>query len=276
MSEQLVIAVDVSNVLFRMAFAVREPNVSEVSYRFWCHVRAWERYWQPRLLVFCVDRLPGSPSFRNLWYPEYKATRVRNEAIATVVSQVVEQIPINSEMIGRQLLTCQNGCEADDVIAAVVAKARKLDWRAAILSSDKDLRQLLVKGSVSNIKTVSLQAESVHSAEYVTAESFEAEHGIRPDQLADYLALVGDTSDNVPGCPGIGDKIATGLLTKFQTLDAIVAAKRFALPLSKKQEASLRAWANDPNGMRLSRALVKLYPPEIGALKHSPESANVV
>jgi DNA polymerase-1 len=94
------------------------------------------------------------------------------------------------------------GVEADDVIATLVARARERGWDVVVYTGDKDLMQLVGDG----VQVI----DSMRDVTYDTA-AVEQKFGVGPDQLRDYLALVGDTSDNVPGMSGIGKVTATKL-----------------------------------------------------------------
>lgn len=109
-----------------------------------------------------------------------------------------------------------DGFEADDVIAAATARALKAGMHVVIMTHDKDLAQLLDDPRVSILDIVSGQ---LRGADHVV-KTF----GVTPSQLGDWLAIVGDASDNVPGIQGIGPKGATALLTRFGSIDGVVDA----------------------------------------------------
>lgn len=137
------------------------------------------------------------------------------------------------------------GHEADDLVAAAVEKAKAKGLRVVIASSDKDLMQLV------DDETVMLwdaMRDKVYGAPEVTAK-----FGVPPAQLRDLLALVGDTSDNVPGVPGVGPKTAAELLTQFGSLDAVY--QRLAEVKKQKLRDSLKEHEADA---RISQELVTL------------------
>src|SRR5262249_36943829 len=106
-----------------------------------------------------------------------------------------------------------DGLEADDVIAVAVARAREKGLRVVIASSDKDLMQLV---DDEHVVLWDAMREKVYGPPEVVAK-----FGVPPSQLRDLLALVGDTSDNVPGVHGVGPKTAAELLLQFGTMDAL-------------------------------------------------------
>jgi DNA polymerase I len=137
------------------------------------------------------------------------------------------------------------GLEADDLVAVAVARARARGLRVVIASSDKDLMQLVDDEHV-------VLWDAMRDRVYGEPEVI-AKFGVPPAQLRDLLALVGDTSDNVPGVPGIGPKTATELLTQFGTFDALYS--RLDEVKKVKIRESLKEHEADA---RISRELVTL------------------
>ncbi len=105
------------------------------------------------------------------------------------------------------------GFEADDVLATVAREAEALGGNCMVVTGDKDCRQLI---------TDHVQVYNVRKDLYYDAAALEEEWGVRPDQVVDYQALVGDAVDNVPGVAQIGPKAARELLEKYDTLDGIL------------------------------------------------------
>ena len=156
----------------------------------------------------CVFDAKGK-TFRDDWYPEYKANR------AKMPDDLVAQIePI--EAVVRALgypVVIQDGVEADDVIGTLAHKAQAAGWRTVMATGDKDLTQL-VNSEVLWFNTMSGDALDVAG---VTAK-----FGVPPERMIDYLTLVGDSVDNVPGVEKVGPKTAVKWLTEFGTLDNII------------------------------------------------------
>ena len=152
---------------------------------------------------------PGK-TFRDDWYPEYKANR------PPMPDDLVRQLEPLQELVranGWPLLVV-DGVEADDVIGTL-AKAAKRDGIDTLIStSDKDLAQLVEPG-VTCVNTM--------SNETLDPEGVVAKFGVRPDQVLDLLALTGDAVDNVPGVPKVGPKTAAKWLAQYGSLDNIVA-----------------------------------------------------
>ena len=151
---------------------------------------------------------PKGKTFRHEMYPDYKATRQKTP------EELHAQVPLVEEILralGVPVLRTE-GFEADDLIATLATRSRAEGRECWIVSGDKDLLQL-VGGSVKALRPDSSFAYSPYGPEEV-----KAEWGVEPAQILDYLSLIGDASDNVPGVPGVGDKTALKLLTEFHGL----------------------------------------------------------
>lgn len=145
-------------------------------------------------------------SFRNEMYKEYKANRsAMPEELKSQISYVHKII----KAMGLKILM-EEGVEADDVIASLV---HQINDKKIISTGDKDLMQL-VNDDVTVINTMDYKI--------FTPKEVEAKFGVQPEQIRDYLALVGDTADNIPGVPGVGPKTAIKLLTEYKDLDTLI------------------------------------------------------
>jgi DNA polymerase-1 len=190
----------------------------------------------------CVVFDAGRRTFRNEIYADYKAHRP--PAPEDLQIQMPYFRPIVDAM--RWPVLAIEGVEADDVIATLACRARERGWEVVIYSADKDLTQLTGNG-VSMI-------DALHQKTY-TREEVEKKYGVPPEQVADYLALIGDTTDNIPGVPGVGGKTAAKLLADHGSVEGIIAANPVIPRLKVKQPFS------DPEQverLRLSRRLVEL------------------
>src|ERR1039457_672274 len=137
----------------------------------------------------------GVPTHRVQEFPEYKANR------AETPPDLLDQIPFVRRIL-----------EADDVIGTLARRAEALGMDVAIVSSDKDMLQLVDEHVT--------MLNPAKDDEWYDAEKVKTFMGVRPDQVADLLALKGDAVDNIPGAPGIGDKGAKELIERFGSLDA--------------------------------------------------------
>ena len=151
------------------------------------------------------------PSFREEIFKEYKATR------PPMPSNMPVQIPYVKEIIRAMGIHSveKEGFEADDVIGTMVARLRDQDVEIYLVTSDKDMMQFVSK-NVFVFDTM----KNVLMGEPEVTEKF----GVKPSLISDFLALCGDTSDNIPGVLGIGDKTARELVSSFGTIDEIYAS----------------------------------------------------
>lgn len=149
------------------------------------------------------------PTFRHEKYVGYKAQRRKADA------EMIEQIPLTKQMIETMGLVQleQAGYEADDIIGTL---ATQQTGEVVILTGDQDTMQL-----VSDTVHVMMPPRGREPARVYGPKEVVAKYGVRPDQIVDYKALVGDASDNIPGVAGVGPKGASELLQKYGTLDEI-------------------------------------------------------
>ena len=197
----------------------------------------------PTHLAVILDK--SGKSFRNDMYPAYKAHR------PPAPEDLIPQFPLIREATRAFSLPCieEEGLEADDIIASYARAAARQGWHVTIVSSDKDLMQLVSEGAdgacidmldpMKNIR--------IHGAEVI--EKF----GVGPDLVGDVLALMGDSADNVPGIRGIGPKTATKLIQEHGNLEGALAAAPAMKPGKLRDSLIEQA-----DMARLSRTLVAL------------------
>jgi DNA polymerase-1 len=166
---------------------------------------------RPHMLAVAMDS--KGRTFRYAIDARYKATRPAAPPDLSQQMSRVEQIVRAWDVACFQ----KEGLEADDVIAAVTARALGESWQVVIVSADKDLMQL-VRDSDDRVLLWDSMRDRVYAAPEVREKL-----GVSPSQVRDFLALTGDTSDNVPGVPGVGPKTAADLLGQFGSLDAVYA-----------------------------------------------------
>jgi DNA polymerase-1 len=193
---------------------------------------------QPDFL-FCAFDLPGK-TFRHALYEQYKAGRPEmHEDLVPQIGYVHRMV----EALGIPLLA-HEGFEADDIVATVARLTEELGGRCVIVSGDKDCRQLI---------TEHVKLYNIRKNEVIDREVLRQEWGVTPNQVVDYQALVGDSTDNVPGVPLIGPKAARDLLEKYHTLENILAHVDEVGGAAKKE--NLKKYRQQA---LLSRTLVKL------------------
>lgn len=189
--------------------------------------------------IAVVFDAPG-PTFRHEKYPLYKANRPEPP------QDLIIQIPKILELVRAYKLPMISvpGFEADDVIATLTRRAKSLKWNVIIVSADKDLTQLVSDGVI----MWDPQKDIIFDEKEV-----QKKFGVLPAKMLDYLSLVGDSSDNIPGVRGIGPKTATNLINEFGSLDGIYDQ------LEKIVKPKLRATLENSKGNAfLSRELAKL------------------
>jgi DNA polymerase-1 len=190
-------------------------------------------------------------SFRHEVYPAYKATREKLEpALQEAFDRSVERVGQLLAAFHVPLIVLE-GYEADDVIGTLAERAAERGWQAVIVSGDKDFYQL-VSPAVALLNPGRGGPAAVDE-QWVDQTNAAERLGVPPERVVDYLALVGDASDNVPGVRGVGDKTARQLIEQFGNLDAILARAGEASP--KRARAALLAHADEA---RLSRDLVTI------------------
>ncbi|MCB8881784.1 DNA polymerase I [Acidisoma cellulosilytica] len=190
---------------------------------------------------FAVIFDAGRLTFRNRLYPDYKAHRPPAPDDLIPQFALVRQATAAFGVPGIEL----DDWEADDLIASYAAETRRLGGRCTIVSSDKDLMQLIGDG-VDMLDP--MKQKPIGAAEVM--EKF----GVTPDKVIDVQALIGDSVDNVPGVPGIGPKTAALLMAEYGSLDAILAAAQDGMKASKRRDALVE----HAEAARMSRTLVEL------------------
>jgi DNA polymerase-1 len=162
----------------------------------------------PDYFVIAQDSM--TPTFRHEKYPDYKITREKTPPDLHAQIEPIEEI---LELLAIPMIRV-NGYEADDIIAALAARCRKAKQHCYIISGDKDLLQLAGDG-------VQILKPDKSGFSELGREEVHEGWGVYPEQIRDYLALVGDSSDNVPGVKGIGAKTAVKLLEEYESLDGV-------------------------------------------------------
>ena len=163
----------------------------------------------PADYIACVFD-PKGKTFREDWYPQYKANR---PPMAEDLSVQIEPLFEGIRALGWPLIIVE-GVEADDVIGTLVAHAERHGVRSIVSTGDKDMAQL-VNDHVTLVNTM--------SNEVLDADGVQAKFGVPAARIVDYLALIGDSVDNVPGVEKVGPKTAVKWLSEYGSLDNIIA-----------------------------------------------------
>ena len=258
-SANSLILVDGSSYLFR-AFHALPPLTNSKGvptgavYGVLNMLRKLKQDYDPAYMAVVFD--PKGKTFRNDLYPEYKANRgAMPEDLQVQIAPLHDAI----RALGLPLVVV-DGVEADDVIGTLALQAKAEGLQVVISTGDKDMAQLVGDG-VELVNTMS--NKTLDRAAVV--EKF----GVPPERIIDYLALMGDTVDNIPGVPGVGPKTAAKWLNEYGTLDDVIAnAENIKGKIGEKFRAHLSA-------LPLSRELVTIkldvdLPVAIGELTPQP------
>jgi len=242
-SQPSVFLIDGTNYIYRAFYAIRGLSTSRgfptnAIYGFTNMLMKLCRDWAPDYIAVAFDA--KGPTFRHEAYDQYKANR------SAMPDELRPQIdPIKDIVRGFSITVIEEqGIEADDAIGTLAKRCEAAGMRVIIASGDKDLMQLVSDNvlMVDTMKNISYDIEGVRGR-----------FGVGPDRVVDILGLAGDTSDNVPGIPGVGEKTALKLVNQFGSLEEVLenAEKVKGKGLSEK----LRDFADQA---RMSKDLVTI------------------
>lgn len=189
-------------------FSNKEGHPTNAIYGFYAMLLKVMEEVKPDLLTICFDQ--GAPTFRMNLYAGYHANRPKMQ---DKLGEQVEPLRESLKQIGIPIVAI-DGYEADDLIGTLSGQAKEKGLETVILTGDRDLLQL-VNGSVKLLMPIT----GITKAVLMGSAEVEDKYGIKPSQVIDYKALVGDPSDNYPGVGGIGPKTASALLQKFGTVE---------------------------------------------------------
>ncbi len=241
--KEQVYLIDGSSYIYRAYFAIRHLSNSKgeatnAVYGFTNMLLNLLRDKQPGHVAVIFDS--KGPTFRKELYSEYKANR------AAMPDDLVPQIPLIKEVVkGFNLPALEKpGYEADDIIATLAKRYVAEGYQVTVVTGDKDLMQIVSD----DVQLLDTMKGKVSRREEVI-ERF----GVPPEQVLDILGLAGDTSDNIPGVPGIGEKTASTLIKEFGDIENLLA--NIDKVKGKKRQENLREFADQA---RLSRKLADL------------------
>ena len=243
---------DGNSIINRAFFGVRPLTTREglythAIYGFLNILEKVEKEEQPEAICVAFD-LHG-PTFRHLRYDGYKATR------HGMPEELAMQMPVMKDVLRAMnipIYECK-GWEADDVIGTVGKICSNNEWECVVVTGDRDSLQLIDENV--HIKLVISKPGQTTYTLY-NKELFEQEYGFAPKKLIDLKALMGDSSDNIPGVKGIGEKTAKALLQKFGSLDGVYEHLDDASIKPKMREKLV----NDKENAYLSYELATIIP----------------
>jgi DNA polymerase-1 len=207
--------IDASYYVFRAWFSMpddmqdRDGELTNALYGFTRFLGDFLEYTRPDYVAVAFDTSHAT-CFRNEIYPDYKANR---DPAPEELKQQFDRCRQVTRALGLREYAEQR-YEADDIIGTLVTRMRFKGLRSTILSRDKDLAQLLDAGDVMWDYT---------GGKKTAYKDVPAKYGVRAEQMVDFLALAGDSVDNIPGVRGVGPKTAVALLQHFDNMDAIYA-----------------------------------------------------
>jgi len=214
MNSRKLVLVDGTAVLYRSFYAIRELSTAagrptNALFGFIRMLKQVREMWTPSHWAVTFDG--GLPKARRELMETYKAQR------PPMPDDLKSQIPLAQDYLDRSEITWirMEGEEADDVIATLAEQARPECEAILIATSDKDMFQLVDE----KVKIVPVAGKEG----ILDVEGVKKKTGVTPSQIIDWLSMVGDSSDNIPGVPGVGAKTAAKLLEQFGSLDALLA-----------------------------------------------------
>ncbi|MEI7616960.1 MAG: 5'-3' exonuclease H3TH domain-containing protein, partial [Actinomycetota bacterium] len=234
------ILIDGNNIAYRAFFALPQTIatsggiITNAVYGFTTMVLRLIEYNKPDYIISAFDS--KAPTFRHELFKEYKAQRVK------MPDELISQFPLIKEVLETLNIKCieYDGFEADDIIASLAYKLKDDFTEVLVVSGDKDILQL-VGG---NIKVMALRKGMTDTITYSKEEVIQ-KLGVPPEKIKDLLALMGDSSDNIPGIKGIGPKSAVELLNKFENIEGIyehlhdIKSDRIRQLLSENRKAAI-------------------------------------
>jgi DNA polymerase-1 len=248
MPAKLACLIDANAYIFRAFFGMppmHAPDGTPVNatYGFLRTALKVMRERDPEVVVAAFE---SGQSFRNQLYDEYKANR--DEPPDDLIPQF-DSARRTAAAVGIRCLEI-DGYEADDVIGTMAGELRRDGYQVLMVTSDKDMAQLVGDGV--------LLYDAAKDRE-LDAEGVAAVFGVRPEQIVDYLALVGDSVDNIPGVRGIGPKTARALLAEFGSIEAMLADLERIVQLPIRGAGAVRdKIANAGEQLQLARELATI------------------
>jgi DNA polymerase I len=205
-------------------FKTKSGRPTNVIYGFFAMLQRATDMFQPTHLVICFDT--PAKTFREKMLPTYQSQRPK------ISDDFIQQIPVLKDLITTAGIVQaeKEGFEADDVIGTLSLMANKEKMKVLILTGDKDIMQLVNDNTFIVSPQTGMSTIKVYNPEEV-----EKKMGVAPERIADLKALIGDPSDNYKGVDGIGPKTAIKLLTKYGSVDGIVAKSDELSEDEKKQ-----------------------------------------
>jgi len=252
-----VILVDGHSLAFRAFFALPDTlvtssgQITNAVYGFTAMLIKLLADERPQAVIVCFDK--GAPQFRLDDYAEYKANR------AETPDAFRQQLPLIREVLTalRIPMVELEGYEADDLLATLTKHCREEGSEVVIVTGDRDILQL-VRDGVSVIMT----RRGISDVIRYDGPTVVERYGVTPEKWIDFVALKGETSDNLPGIPGVGDKTAAQLINKYGDIDEVIAHADELTPKLREavKEAAHQVRINKKLGQLLDNVPVDIDP----------------
>ena len=242
--------IDGNSILNRAFYGIRPLTTREglfthAVYGFLTTMKRLADEDRPDALCVTFDR--REPTFRHVEFPEYKAQR------RGMPEELAVQLPVMKEVLDAMNVPRYElaGYEADDLIGTISRRCEAAGWDCTVVTGDKDSLQLVTDRTT--VKLVSTRMGQTTTKD-MTPDTFVQEYGFTPIHMIDLKALMGDSSDNYPGVPGVGEKTATELIQKYASVDAIYDA----LPDIDAKPAVIKKLTEGEASARLCRRLATI------------------
>ncbi|NLK71781.1 MAG: DNA polymerase I [Clostridiales bacterium] len=213
MEDKRIVIIDGNSLMNRAYYALpplmnKEGLYTNAIYGFTNMLNKIITEYNPYYIAVAFDK--KAPTFRHQEYTEYKAGRKK------MPLELAQQLPLLKEVLEARNITMMEleGFEADDLIGTVVKKSEEEGIRAIVITGDKDALQL-----ASDVTQIVITKKGISEFEAYDRQYFEEKYGIKPEQFVDLKGLMGDSSDNIPGVPGIGEKTGLELIKAFGSID---------------------------------------------------------
>ncbi len=217
MNDQNVLLIDGNSLMNRAYYAIRQPMMTgdgmytQGIFAFLNMLNKLLQDYDPAYAAVAFDR--KTPTFRHEAYREYKAGRKK------MPPELAMQFPVLKEILEAMHIAVLeiDGYEADDILGTVSREAEEQGLHTFIITGDRDAFQL-----ASDLTSVIYTKRGVSSFDRIDRDAIQEEYGFPADHFIDYKAMMGDSSDNIPGIPGVGDKTARRLTAQYGTLENLI------------------------------------------------------
>ena len=216
--EKTIVIIDGNSLINRAYYAMQRPMITKDGiytqgiYGFINMLTKIKSDYEPEYMTVAFDL--KAPTFRHLEYKDYKAGRKK------MPPELAMQMPLMKDVLRAMNITIleEEGFEADDIIGTVAREAEESGLEPLIITGDKDALQLATDKT-----KVLITRKGISQFDLFDKNQMIETYGFTPQQFIDYKGLMGDTSDNIPGVPGVGEKTAQKLILEFGSMDNIIA-----------------------------------------------------